>query len=287
MGICNFFAFLEGDKLQNGRLEYNFGHGFLSRNALKYFAVACMTCDHIAVAFVNEEPMRTVLTFLGGLTMPIMSFFLAEGYVHTRNVKKYAARLFIFALLSIFPFCYLSTGGRLPIEIVSGRVSSSAMSIPLSGGSLVIYRANFLFTLLLSLINIIAWDKLKIPVPFKVIITAAVCWLSTGCDWGYWCVLISFVFWKFRDNQVLKWALYSLVSLSCVFYFKAFQNPLLFYITYSFRPVHLDLFLIIPLLAFCYNGEKGSGGKFGKWFFYIFYPAHLLIIDIVLVCLSG
>lgn len=265
---------------------YASGHGFLSRNALKYFAVACMVCDHIAVAFIEEEPLRTVLTFIGGLTMPIMAFFLAEGYVHTRNVKRYAARLFIFAVLSILPFCYILTGGWLPIEIVSGRVSPSAMSIPLSGGeSLVIYRANFLFNLLLSLINIIAWDKLKIPAPFKVIITAAICWLSMACDWGYWCVLISFVFWKFRDKQILKWVLYALVSVSRIFVFTLFINPLLFNISYSFRPVHLDLFLIIPLIALCYNGQRGRGGKFGKWFFYIFYPAHLLVIDIILVCL--
>ena len=265
---------------------YDLGHGFLNRNALKCFAVACMICDHIAVAFVDDEPLKTVLKFIGGMTMPIMAFFLAEGYVHTRDVKKYAARIFIFAVLSIFPFCYILTGGRLPVEIVSGAVNPSAMRFPLANGdSLVIYRANFLFNLFLSLINIAAWDKLKIPVPFKVLITAAVCWLSTGCDWGYWCVLISFVFWKFRDNQILKWALYLLVSLSLIFYFKAFQNPLLLDISYSFKPVHLDLLLIIPLIALCYNGKKGRGGKFGKWFFYIFYPAHLLIIDIILACL--
>ena len=264
------------------------GHGFLSRNALKYFAVACMVCDHIAVAFVDDEPLKTVLSFLGGLTMPIMAFFLAEGYIHTKDVKKYAARLFIFAVLSILPFCYILTGVWLPFEITSGPVNVSSMRIPLpSGEYFVVFRANFLFTLLLSLINIIAWDKLKIPTPFKVIITAAVCWLSMACDWGYWCVLMSFIFWKFRDKQILKWVLYSLVSLSCVFYFKVFQNPMLLNITYSFKPVHLNLFLIIPLLSFCYNGKKGRGGRFGKWFFYVFYPAHLLIIDIILVCLSG
>ena len=74
----------------------------------------------------------------------------------------------------------------------------------------MIYRAKFLFNLLLSLINIAAWDKLKIPIPFKVLITGAVCWLSTGCDWGYWCVLMSFIFWKFRDKQILKCVLYAI-----------------------------------------------------------------------------
>ena len=265
-------------------------HGFLNRNALKYFAVLCMLGDHIGFAFTDSgTAIHTVFEFFGGLTMPIMAFFLAEGYRYTKDVKKYASRLLIFAIISAVPFCRLLSGSWLPFGIANGTVNPRLMNIYLSGldKTFYIYRLNFLFTLLLSLINLAAWDKLRVPVPVKVVITALICWLATGCDWGYWCVLMSFTFWKFRDKQILKWALYSLVSLSCIFYFKAFQNPLLFDITYSFRPVHLDLLLIIPLLAFCYNGKKGKGGKFGKWFFYVFYPAHLLIIDIILVCLTG
>lgn len=261
-------------------------YGFLSRNALKYFAVACMVCDHIAFAFVEAEPLKTVLIFIGGFTMPIMAFFLAEGYYYTRDVKKYAARLLLFALISVLPFTYMQCGSWLPFKITYGNVSTADMCFPLSdGSSFVIRRANFLFTLLLSLLNIALWDKLKVPVPVKVLITAAVCWISTGCDWGYWCVLISFAFRKFRDNNILKWILYLLISLTCILNFKVFQNPLFFKITYSFMPVRFGLLLVIPLLAVCYNGAKGKGGKFGKWFFYVFYPAHLLIIDVIIAVL--
>lgn len=264
-------------------------HGFLNRDVLKYFAVLCMLCDHIGFAFVEDGVLATILEFFGGLTMPVMAFFLAEGYRYTRDVKKYALRLVVFAFIAILPFNFLISGKWLPIQIADGQVMSSFTHFYLSNANktVVIYRANFLFTLLLSLLNIAAWDKLKVPVPVKAIITFAVCWLSTGCDWGYWCVLMSFVFWKFREKDTLKWVLYSLISLSCVLYFKAFQNPLLFDITYSFKPVHLNLFLVIPLIAFCYNGKKGKGGKFGKWFFYIFYPAHILVIDVISVLLNN
>ena len=264
-------------------------HGFLNRDVLKYFAVLCMLGDHIGFAFVKDGVPATILEFFGGLTMPVMAFFLAEGYRYTRDVKKYALRLFIFALIAVVPFTFLLSGKWLPVQIADGQVMSSFTHFYLSNAdkTVVICRANFLFTLLLSLLNIAAWDKLKVPVPVKVIITFAVCWLSTGCDWGYWCVLMSFVFWKFREKDALKWALYSLISLSCVLYFKVFGNPLLFDITYSFKPVHFNLFLVIPLMAFCYNGKKGKGGKFGKWFFYIFYPAHILVIDVILVLLNN
>lgn len=262
--------------------------GFLNRNALKYFAVLCMLGDHIAYAFVPDGALKTVLEFFGGLTMPIMAFFLAEGCRYTKNIKKYALRLFVFALISAVPFCFLQTGSLMPIVISEGIKESGHLHFYISfiDKTVTVYRLNFLFTLLLSLINIKAWDMKKIPLPVKVLITLAVCILSTGCDWGYWCVLISFVFYKFKDKPVLKWILYSLIALSCVFYFKAFQNPLCFEITYKFSPVHFNLFIIIPLIGLCYNGQKGKSSGFGKWFFYVFYPAHLLIIDLLLMMLQ-
>lgn len=265
--------------------------GFLNRNALKYFALFCMVCDHVGVAFFDSGTLwYIVLKFLGGFTMPIMAFFLAEGYCYTHNVKRYALRIFVFTFISIVPFCYLQSGGSwLPFGIADGTVNPRVMNIYFSGlgKTVYIYRLNFLFTLLLSLANIAAWDKLKAPAPIKVVITVLICWLATGCDWGYWCVLFSFIFWKFREKPTLKWILYSLVSLTCVFYFKVFQNPLCFEITYLFKPIHFNLFLVIPIIALCYNGTKGKTGKFSKWFFYIFYPAHLLIIDLILFFASG
>lgn len=265
-------------------------HGFLNRNALKYFAIVCMLVDHIAGAFLEPTSMiGRALEFLGGFTMPIMAFFLAEGYRYTRDLKRYATRLLVFALISVIPFCYDQTGIWLPIGIVNGHMDPHVMNIYLSSidKSVFLQRFNFLFTLLFSLLNIAAWDKLTVPVPVKVLITTAICWIASGGDWGYWCVLISFIFWRYREKPALKWTLYSLVALSCVFYFKVFQNPLCFDVIYSFRKTHLNLFLVIPIIAFFYNGKKGKGGKFGKWFFYLFYPVHLLIIDLVLLISSN
>ena len=42
----------------------------------------------------------------------------------------------------------------------------------------------------------------------------------------------------------------------------------------------LGIFLVIPLIQYCYNGEGGSKKPFHKWFFYFFYPAHLLLLGI-------
>ena len=39
-------------------------------------------------------------------------------------------------------------------------------------------------------------------------------------------------------------------------------------------------FIVIPFI-FLYNGEEGKKSKFGKWFFYVFYPLHLWVIEVV------
>lgn len=49
--------------------------------------------------------------------------------------------------------------------------------------------------------------------------------------------------------------------------------------------VQLGVFLAIPLLC-CYNGKRGSGGRAAKWGFYIFYPAHLLVLWILNLALG-
>ncbi len=39
---------------------------------------------------------------IGRITCPIMCYCIAEGYHYTRNIRKYTARLFVFALISHF-----------------------------------------------------------------------------------------------------------------------------------------------------------------------------------------
>ena len=60
-----------------------------------------MTIDHIALAFVPTESYFTIcMHTLGKVTGPLMFFFIAEGYHHTRNLKKYLLRLLGFAMIS-------------------------------------------------------------------------------------------------------------------------------------------------------------------------------------------
>ena len=128
--------------------------GFLNRNQLKYLVIAAMLIDHIAWAFVpTASLLGQVMHIIGRLTGPTMAYMLAEGYHYTRNVKKYAMRLGIFAVISWLPFSYFESGGIRPAFGV-------------------------IYTLFLSLLAIWFWDKAKCSVSVKWLAVLVLCILS-------------------------------------------------------------------------------------------------------------
>ena len=80
----------------------------LSLNALKYIAIAAMLIDHVAIVFLDDSTaLFHILDAIGRTTAPIMVFAAVEGYHHTKDLKKYLTRLFVFALINYLPFMYL------------------------------------------------------------------------------------------------------------------------------------------------------------------------------------
>ena len=83
----------------------------LDANKLKLIAIIAMTLDHIAWLLFpgySDGALPVVMHIIGRLTCPIMCYFIAEGYYHTRNIRKYTFRLFLFAVISHFAYIFAS-----------------------------------------------------------------------------------------------------------------------------------------------------------------------------------
>ena len=95
-------------------------HG-ISGSTLKLIAIITMLIDHTGATLISAiqyhpaiasdtelallwQRIYDISRDIGRIAFPIFCFLLVEGYQHTRDVKKYAGRLLLFALISEVPF---------------------------------------------------------------------------------------------------------------------------------------------------------------------------------------
>ena len=85
----------------------------MSGTTLKWIAVISMLIDHTAEVLINHNAALTdpiwaqiyvLMRGIGRIAFPIYAFLLVEGFLHTRDVKKYLARMLTFAVVSEIPF---------------------------------------------------------------------------------------------------------------------------------------------------------------------------------------
>lgn len=237
----------------------------LTGNQIKWIAIACMAVDHIAWAFVPFPSVAgQLMHIVGRITAPVMCFFIAEGYAHTRSVKRYALRLGVFAVISQFPFTLFESRKFLFINWSAGSETFSVI-----------------YTLFLSLLAVWAWDSVRNRFLRGAVITG-LCLLSLSGDWMFFDILFSLIFWIWRGDfrKQAFWFAFAAVFEEIFF--------LLFSVaaagSASSQLFQLGVLLCLPILA-RYNGRKG-GGQSSKWAFYIFYPAHLLVLGFLEVWIS-
>lgn len=217
----------------------------LDGTTLKLIAMISMVFDHAGDMFFPDVMWPRMI---GRLAMPIFSFFIAEGFSHTRDRKKYLCRLGIFALISEIPF-------DLAFE---GKIEFSHQNIMLSFFLAVV--ALMLYDWIQggtkSEVNHASIGKTVLG----VIAVAAIAALSLllRADYTIFAVIAVFLFYVLRQKHPL-------VRTGVGVAFLALTRTVGYYCTTGLS--------FIPLAM--YNGKKGKGLK---WLFYGFYPGHLLLL---------
>ena len=246
----------------------------LSANQIKYILIIAMVIDHIAWGFVEKGSAAwEIMHFFGRLTGPGMAFFLVQGYIHTRDFKKYAQRLFAFAVLSWPAFVYFENGHILPVLITDTMPATNlhvfAMAPGTSGRVLVIYTYfGVIYTLFLSLMALRIYDEKRISEPVRICGIMGVFLLSVFGDWAEFDILFALIFYRFRNEKKKMWALFCIMAALTL-------DRLILKGTYGLYQLGIYL---VPILFSFYNGKRGDHPVFNKWFFYIFYPAHLWLL---------
>ena len=196
-----------------------------------------MFLDHYHYVIGGSE----ILNVAGRIAFPIFAFTLSEGYVHTRSLKKYLLRLFIFAVSIQMP------------SILFGYD----------------YPMNIFFTLFLGLLSICIFNLKKMNVILKIILIGFILFFSQKfkLDYGIYGILVIINFNIFRNNKFKILMNFLVLNIYNVIFPKVFDLP------------DTQLFSLISLVfIFMYNGEKGRSMKY---FFYLFYPIHFFILEVI------
>lgn len=231
----------------------------LNANTLKWIAVITMFIDHMAASMIRnglylehhgvvairmfDPDMQKlfhdsyyVMRGIGRLAFPVFCFFIVEGFLKTRDVRKYALRTLLFGFLSEIPF-------DLAIKDVWWFPG----------------HQNVMFTMFIGLLVLMgirqAWDGDLYSITWKEVIGVV---LAVGCgcaaawilktDYNYKGILLIVVLYLFRDRKDVQ----CLTGAAAIAWEK--WAPPAF------------------ILLYLYNGERG---RQNKYFFYLFYPLHL------------
>ncbi len=230
-------------------------------------AIVTMLIDHSAKALIYNVLLRghvryqwpfTLFTLnqfyrflrgVGRLAFPIFCFCIVEGFIHTRSRRNYVFRLLIFGLISEIPF-NLGIYERL-------RYPS---------------HQNVMFELALGVIMLTVWEKLEYwdkirNGGFRLILQALsasvflIAAQKLHLDYGYKGLALILLLYLLRFTRELQCAAGALII-------SIWEWPAVF----SFA-----------LLAL-YNGKRGRNIKY---FFYVFYPAHLLLLGLLTIVLKN
>ena len=214
----------------------------LTGNQLKLIAMLTMTIDHIGAILL---PQYRFLRIIGRLAMPIYAFMIAEGCHYTHDRIAYFLRLAGLALLCQVVYALVDHSLYQCILVtfsLSVGLICTVENAQKKGTSGTALAAAALFAGIYFVC-----EKLSLYVPdFHV-------------DYGFWGVLLPVIVY-FGGRSV--WAFLAGLTVLCL----------------SRGGLQWWAMLTVPLIAL-YNGQRGKH-RLG-WMFYLYYPAHLVVIYLI------
>ena len=216
----------------------------LSGNVLKLIAAVSMLSDHIGLMFFPEI---RIFRIFGRLAYPIFAYMIGEGCRYTRNKRMYIAKLLIVAFLC--QMGYFIYEGSLDMCIMVTFSLSVAVAFSLQRAQLA-QGTEQRFLRYIELAGAVAGV-----------------WIANSyldIDYGFWGCIIPVLPLLVADR--------SLYVKGIVF------GAGLVILAWDYGGVQWYSLLALPLIGL-YNQKRGRYNL--KYFFYIFYPAHLVVLELI------
>lgn len=214
---------------------------YLSGSTLKLIAVITMLIDHIAACVIDSSvyPLTySLMRSIGRIAFPIFCFMIVEGYYHTRDVKKYIARLLIFGFISEIPFDLAMTGSP----------------------GLAFGHQNVFFTLALGLLVVWIVDNNKDNVLITYITIIGISALAIILKLDYQCygIFQILIFYYNRNKRLFRLAgiaflnilmeqPFGIAALAFIELYNGKKGFNCKYLMYMFYPVHLVCLFFIKI----------------------------------------
>lgn len=231
------------------------GWRVLNRDVIKCIAMTAMLLNHIANIFLVPGTLwYEVLVDIGYFTAITMCYFLVEGFRYTHSRKQYALRLFGFGVVSQVPF-------------------SMAFA---QNGILEFQDFNMMFTLFLCFCILLCIETIRNRFLRGVLIVLLI-FGSLFCDWALLAPVFTLLFAWAGGNRTRQKAAFGAAAL---LYggMAGLGSGQVWEAVGCAVPILVSAFVILYL----YNGRRAARGRtFYKWFFYAFYPAHLLVLGLL------
>lgn len=248
---------------------------------LKVLGVVTMVFDHIGQFFLFlGVPMW--FHWIGRIAAPIFLFESSEGFVHTRNRKKYMFRLlagyWLMGIINLILNNYFAIGDAIVINNIFGTLFLGTVYMQaceyfkqkkILKGLLWFFVPIILSILALALLSNDSLLNSKIGLIFFQAFTLVVPTLMM-VEGGVLFILLAVLFYLFHGKKPLQIIALVLIAAITLVTGGGIQHA------FTFNYQWMMFLTAIPIIL--YNGEKGRSMRN---FFYIFYPAHIVLFAII------
>lgn len=219
----------------------------LTGNQLKLIAAAVMLLDHMGILLF---PHVTLFRVLGRLAYPIFAYMIAEGSRYTKNKLRYF--FLLFGLGAACQLVYYFFSGDTYLNIL----------LTFSVSVLLIYALQASWQSGKALWSVVFAAGIVAAVGLDMLVTV---------DYGFWGIMIPVMVSFAHVRKFPRWAEVVLLGLGLILLGADIGG-------YQYYGL-----LSLPLILL-YSGNRGKGNM--KYFFYIFYPAHLAVLQGIAMLLN-